>query len=90
MHFRRRFLMAKLEELLTWPSVGEMCQQAGVCSNTGYNWVWRKRVEAVQVFGSWRVNPQDVERVRRQRAERAARKKLENEPIYAAESSGSD
>jgi hypothetical protein len=74
--------MAHLEEVLNWPSIGEMCKLAGVCSNTGYNWVWRKRVDAVQVFGSWRVNPRDVERVRRQRAERAAKKKLGNEPMF--------
>jgi hypothetical protein len=70
--------MANLEEMLRWPSVREMCQRAGVCSNTGYNWVWRKQVEAVQVFGSWRVNPRDVERVRQQRAERAAKKESRN------------
>jgi len=66
--------MAKLEEVLTWPTIREMCQQASVCSNTGYNWVWRKRVEAIQVCGSWRINPRDVDRILRQRAKRAAKK----------------
>lgn len=66
--------MAKLEELMTWPSIREMCQLTGVCQNSGYNWVWHKKVEAVQVFGAWRVNPKDVERIRQQREERRAKK----------------
>ena len=70
--------MAKLEEVLNWPTIRELCQRVGVCSNTGYNWVWRKQVEAIQVCGSWRVNPKDVERIRRQRAERAAKKESRN------------
>lgn len=66
--------MAKLEEVLQWPSVREVCQQLGVCSNTGYNWVWKKKIEAIQIFGSWRMNPRDVERIRVEREKRAAAK----------------
>ena len=63
--------MPKLEEVLQWPSVRELCQRLGVCSNTGYNWVWKRQVEAVQVLGSWRVNPRDIERIRLEREKRA-------------------
>lgn len=63
-----------LEELIHWPSIREMCQQTGSCQNTGYNWVWQGKVEAFQVFGVWRVNPQDVERIRQQREMRRARR----------------
>jgi len=66
--------MAKLEELMTWPSIREVCRLAGICQNTGYNWVWQKKVEAVQVFGAWRVNPRDLDRIRQQRDERKAKK----------------
>jgi len=55
-----------------------MCQRAEVCANTGYNWVWRKQVEAIQVCGSWRVNPRDVERLRQQRAEKRVKKEARN------------
>jgi predicted site-specific integrase-resolvase len=70
--------MAKLEDLMTWPSIREVCQLAGICQNTGYNWVWQKKVQAVQVFGAWRVNPKDVERIRQQRAERRATREARN------------
>jgi len=70
--------MAKLEEVLSWPTVRQMCQQADVCLNSGYAWVWKKQVEAIQVCGSWRVNPRDVERIRLERAERRAKREGRN------------
>ena len=72
--FRGVLLMAKLEEVLNWPSVAELCRRTGVCQNTAYNWLWTRKVEAIQVLGSWRINPKDIERIRIQRAERAAKK----------------
>lgn len=66
--------MARLEEVLNWPTVRQMCQQTDVSLNSGYAWVWKKQVEAIQVCGSWRINPRDVDRIRHQRDERRAKK----------------
>jgi len=61
----------KLEDIANWPTVGAFTRSLGVCLNTGYAWVWSKKIDAVKVFGTWRVNPVDVERIRRERVARA-------------------
>jgi hypothetical protein len=61
----------KLEDIASWPTVAAFTRSLGVSLNTGYTWVWTKKIDGVKVFGTWRVNPADVERIRRERVARA-------------------
>ena len=64
--------MANLDEVVMWPDIPEMGRRLKISQNSAYGWIWAGKIEAVRVCGRWRINPQDIERKRGERAEKAA------------------
>ena len=59
--------MPNLEEVINWPDIPEACRRLEICHNSGYSWVWKNKLQAVKVCGRWRVNPEHIDQLRRER-----------------------
>jgi len=45
--------------------LSEVASLLGVVQMTVYRWIWAGKVKAIKVGRSWRVAPEEVERIRR-------------------------
>lgn len=60
----------RLNDVVAWPGVGEMCRYLGISLNRGYSLVWSGRLAAQKIGGQWRVSPKAIEKYAQERKSR--------------------